>query len=75
VRGLETEYEGRVRFTVVPQSEGKLPAAVEEYGFGDARHGLVTFGPDGETVGTIPGHRYGRDEIVVKVGELLDASK
>ena len=70
---LGKEYEGRITVTIkdVNTEEGK--AAVEKYGWQDPKHGLVTLGPDGEMVGTLPGHTYGKDEIQQKIDELLEA--
>ena len=71
---LGTEYEGRVTFTVEDVNTEEGQAAVEKYGWQDPKHGLVTLKPDGTMVGTLPGHRYGKDEIREKVEELLDAN-
>ncbi len=45
--------------------------AAELYGFGDSRHGMVGFEPDGEVAFTMPGHQYGRAEIIEKVEAML----
>lgn len=71
---LEKEYEGRVRFEVRDANSEEGKTAVETYGWQEALHGLVTLGPDGKMVGTIPGHRYGRAEVQAKVEELLAAT-
>jgi len=71
VSELGVEYEGQITVSIVDVNTDEGRAAVEEYGWGDARHGLVTFGPDGEMVGTLAGHTYGKPEVLVKVEELL----
>ena len=68
------EYAGKVRFSVRDVNTDEGQAAVTKYGWQEALHGLVTLDVDGNMVGTIPGHRYGKDEVQAKVDELLAAT-
>jgi hypothetical protein len=70
---LVQEYEGRVRFKVLPAfDEEKRPdPELARFDFGTARHGTVAVSADGEVLFTIPGHEYGRDEIVAKIDAML----
>jgi hypothetical protein len=74
VSELEVEYAGRVRFAVRDVNTDEGQAAVEKYGWQEALHGLVTLDADGNMVGTIPGHRYGKEEVQAKVEELIAAT-
>lgn len=67
MRELETEYAGRIRFEIV-QVYGREE---EVRGFGLGNHGLVGFDPEGNAKVFLPGHQYGREEVVAKVEELL----
>ncbi len=71
MRGLEKEYQGRVEFRLDTATSAAGKAACERNGWGDALHGLEALAPDGRVVGHLPGHRYGRDEIVAQVEALL----
>lgn len=67
---LATEYEGRVEFNVISAEEtANRPEETER--FGDSLHGLVAFGPDGEEVAMLPGHQYGKEEIVGVIDQVL----
>ena len=67
---LQKEYEGRIRFTIVPPGDtAELGRELEEYELGS--HGLVGFSPDGEVVATLPGHSFERDQIVGVIEQLL----
>ena len=68
---LSQEYAGRARFDVRDVNTDEGREAVQRYGWADARHGLVTLTPDGEMVGNLPGHRYGKAEVKAKIEELL----
>ena len=46
---------------------------MKKYGWEEPLHGLVTLKSDGTMVGTLPGHRYGKEEIQQKIEELLAA--
>ncbi len=72
MRALAAEYEGTVKFELVSPEE--TLAAVEEmaeFGFTDAKHGLVAFDSQGEAKVKIPGHSFGREEIVSAIDQVL----
>ena len=69
MRGLEEEYRGKVQFTVLSAASLDAKAEIKEYELGS--HGLVALSAAGEKVHTIPGHEFGRDEIVEAVQKLL----
>lgn len=69
---LAKEYEGKVKFELVPPEE--TLAAVEDmakFGFTDAKHGLVAFDSNGEAQVKIPGHSFGREVIVGAIEQVL----
>ena len=69
---LAQEYEGRAEFVVIPAEETAQRAdEIELYGFTEQGHGLVAFDIRGEPVGKLPGHDYGKEEIVEVVEILL----
>ena len=71
MRELEPEYEGRVEFIVVPAEEtAQLGHEIEQLELGS--HGLVATAADGEVRHTIPGHEFGREEIVAAIGKVLN---
>ena len=68
---LATEYEGKVFFNVVSgEDTQKRGDEIDSYGFTEARHGIVAFNTEGEVVSKIPGHSYGRAEIVAMIDEI-----
>jgi hypothetical protein len=67
VRELEKEYEGRVRFEIVPVYGREQ----EVRGFDLGNHGLVGFDAGGNARVFLRGHQYGRAEVAAKVEELL----
>jgi hypothetical protein len=70
------EYQGRIDFEIVPAAEtARRRAEMESYGFADAKHGLVAFTRDGEPLVKIPGHNYGKEEIVAAIKKLLAHDK
>ena len=72
MRELQPEYAGRIDFVVIPAEEtAQRPAEIEAFGFTDLKHGLVAFNAQGEAVVKIPGHNYGRAEILVAVETVL----
>ena len=73
MRELEKEYEGRITVDIRDVNTDEGQAAVKKYGWEEPLHGLVTLKPDGTMVGTLPGHRYGKEEIQQKIEELLAA--
>jgi hypothetical protein len=72
VRELEPEYAGRVDFVLVPAAEtAKRGDEIESFGFSDLKHGLVGFTCDRRAVVKIPGHAFGRAEIVAAIETVL----
>jgi hypothetical protein len=75
VRDLAQEYEGEVRFTLISAEETATSGeALDAFGFTEARHGLVAFTADGEALVKMPGHNFGREEIVGAIREVLAAN-
>lgn len=69
---LEHEYEGRIRFVVIsPEETANRSEEIEAFGFTDLRHGLVGFDAAGRAQVKLPGHQFGRDEIVAAIEVLL----
>ncbi len=68
---MEPEYEGRIRFRVLPASTPEGQIDVKRFGLEAKRHGLVTLAPDGEVVATLPGHEFGPAEIRAHADALL----
>ena len=67
---MET-YKGRVSFDILSATSPEGQAATKRNGWNDALHGLEALTPDGRVTGQLPGHDYGREEIVGKVEDLL----
>ncbi|MAG64100.1 hypothetical protein CMO84_11325 [Candidatus Woesearchaeota archaeon] len=69
---LATEYEGKVKFELI-SAEETLAAGEDmaEFGFNDAKHGLVAFDSQGEAKVKLPGHNFGREEIVSAIDQVL----
>ena len=66
MRELEQEYEGRVRFEIVPAEQTAERAdELKQYELGS--HGLVAFDAEGVPRAHIPGHMFGRAEIVAAI--------
>ena len=68
---LEKEYEGKVTFKVIPLQSPEAQKEIERYDFEELSHGLVGFDKSGKHTVTIPGHNFGKEEIVAKIEELL----
>ena len=69
---LATEYEGKVRFELVsPEETLAAGEDIAKFGFTDAKHGLVAFDSSGEAQVKIPGHSFGREEIVAAIEQVL----
>jgi len=69
---LETEYEGRIQFVVIDAEEtAKREDEIEEYGFTDQLHGMVGFSSDRTPLVKMPGHMFGKEEIVEAIETLL----
>ncbi len=71
MRELEKEktYAGKIRFTIVPQTNDNFAKEVESYDIGS--HGLVGFDPQGNVATKIAGHQFGKAEIVGAIKALL----
>jgi hypothetical protein len=59
---------------VVPVDTEDGKKAIALYGWEKAGHGLVTLKTTGESLGNLPGHNYGKDEIKVEIEKLLNES-
>lgn len=71
---LAQEYEGQVRFNVIPAEEtARRQEEIESYGFAELRHGLVGFGRHGQVRVKIPGHQFGKPRIEEAVETVLSA--
>ena len=69
---LAKEYEGKVQFELVSPQETQAAAEdLERFGFTEASHGLVAFDASGEPQVMIPGHSFGREEIVGAIEKVL----
>ena len=69
---LATEYEGKVKFELIPAEETLAAGEdIAKFAFTDAKHGLVAFDSNGEAQVKIPGHSFGREEIVVAIEQVL----
>lgn len=70
MRELEVEYEGRVRFEVVsPEDTAKRAAELQLYDLGN--HGLVGLDADGVEKAHVPGHQFGREEILGAIHAVM----
>ncbi len=69
---LQTEYADQVTFTIVDPAVTNESGDVEAYEL--ETHGLVAFDAEGNVVHTIPGHKFGRDEIVEAIGKVTGGS-
>jgi len=66
------DYEGKLEFNIIPAEEtAQRSDEIEEYGFTDAKHGLVIFDAAGEAAVKLPGHAFGREEIEAGLLETL----
>lgn len=75
VSELKTEYAGRVEFVLIPAEETvKRFDEIEAYGFIAQKHGLVGYASDREVLVKLPGHNFGRSEIVAAIDTLLAKS-
>jgi hypothetical protein len=70
---LESEYAGRIDFVLIPADEtAKRFDEIEAFGFKELKHGLVGFSSDRDPLVKIPGHNFGKPEIVAAIETLLD---
>jgi hypothetical protein len=67
VSELETEYEGRIDFSII-QTATEEGSDVEQYDVGN--HGLVIFDADGNVIETIAGHNIEKQKIVAICKQL-----
>jgi hypothetical protein len=73
VSELETEYGEQVDFVVIDAEETKKRGdELERYLLASRSHGLVAFDAAGEVAVTIAGHQFGRDEIVMAIGQITE---
>ncbi len=73
---LEGEYAGRIDFVVIDAEEtARRGQEIEEFGFTELRHGLVGFSSAGEPLVRLPGHQFGKPEIVAAIDTLLAAEE
>ena len=69
---LKVEYEGRIQFVLIDAEEtAQRGAEIDEYGFTDQLHGMVGFTSNGTALVKMPGHLFGKQEIVQAIEELL----
>ena len=69
---LEGEYGDRVDFVLIPAEEtARRKDEIEAFGFSELRHGLVVFTRAGEPRVKLPGHQFGKDEIVAAIDLVL----
>ena len=70
MRELEAakKYEGKVVFNIVPTSKD-VEQDVKSFGIGT--HGLVGFDSGGKMATKIPGHNFGKGEIIQAIDTLL----
>jgi hypothetical protein len=71
VSELEQDYGERVDFVLVSPEETKQRSE-ELAGYGLGSHGLVAFAADGSVRARLPGHEFGRDEIVAATEAALE---
>lgn len=71
MRELEAEktYSGKVKFTIVPNTQEGFAEEVASFDMGN--HGLVGFDSQGAVASKIGGHNFGRTEIVGVIDKLL----
>jgi len=69
VSELEREYEGKLRFSVLSMESPGAAEVAEKHELGS--HGMVALSATGDELGTIPGHDFGREEIVELIGTVL----
>ncbi len=67
---LQKQYEGRVTFNIIPVNADGAAGEIEKHELGT--HGLVVYDADGAVSSTIPGHRFGREEIEAAIANVLD---
>lgn len=69
---LQGEYSDRVEFQIVSAEDtAKRQDEIEEFGFTELKHGLVTFDASGEPAAKLPGHQFGKEEIRAAIETAL----
>ena len=69
---LEGEYGERVDFVLIPAEEtARRKDEIDAFGFTELRHGLVVFTSTGEPRVKLPGHQFGKEEIVAAIDLVL----
>ena len=69
---LESEYAGRVDFVVISAAEtAQRVDEIKAFGFTELKHGLVVFSSDRVPVVKMPGHNFGKTEIVAAIEKTL----
>lgn len=72
MRELSEEYGSDVEIEIKQARSEEGQAAVETYGFGAARHGLVAFARDGEVGFVLQGHDFKKADIEAKLKPLVE---
>ena len=65
---LKEVYAGKVKLEVVKANDAE--ELMQEH-MGDSLHGLMAYDSSGKLAGVIPGHRFGKDEIVALIKDKL----
>jgi hypothetical protein len=67
---LQQEFTGRIDFVIVSPEETEARGdELVEYELGS--HGLVAFDAEGEVRAHLPGHEFGREEILGVIAHVL----
>ncbi len=70
------EYGDEVDFVVIGAEETARRAdEIEAFGFTELRHGMVGFTAGGEALVLMPGHQFGKAEIVAATEKVLAAGR
>jgi hypothetical protein len=73
VSELRDEYSDRVDLTVIPAEETKVRQdELERYHLKSRGHGLIAFARSGDPVVTIAGHNFGKEEILMAIGQVVE---
>ena len=67
---LRKEYEGRITFNVISVRAEGADQEIQKHELGT--HGLVVYGADGAVAATIPGHKFGREEIESAIQGVIE---
>ena len=67
----EAPYKDRFDFEIIPMDSPKGKASNDKYDWQKQGHGFVILAPDGKLRSILPGHGYGRDEIVAELDKAL----